>query len=107
MNEFIKKSQIVITHGGPGSIFHVIQNGKIPIVVPRNSSFNEHVDDHQILFTKRMQKENKIIAVYDIKDLGDKISNYLSLKNKCNIIKNNKNIFIEKFDMKIREIIKR
>ncbi len=107
MDKLVKESHIVITHGGPGSIFHVIQNGKIPIVVPRNSSFNEHVDDHQILFTKRMQKENKIIAIYDIKDLGDKINNYLFLKNKCNIIKNNKNIFIEKFDMKICEIIQR
>ena len=29
MNEIVKNSEIVITHGGPGSIFQVIQSGKI------------------------------------------------------------------------------
>ncbi len=58
MDKYVKKADIVITHGGPGSIFHPLQYGKIPIVVPRNPEFNEHVDEHQILFTKRL--ENRI-----------------------------------------------
>ena len=44
MDDLIKKSSIVITHGGPGSIFHPLRYGKIPIVVPRNPQFDEHVD---------------------------------------------------------------
>ena len=51
MDSYVQKARIVITHGGPGSIFHPLQYGKIPIVVPRDPNFNEHVDNHQILFT--------------------------------------------------------
>ena len=54
MERLTKTARIVITHGGPGSIFLPIQYMKKPIVVPRNPKFDEHVDNHQILFAKRM-----------------------------------------------------
>lgn len=76
MERYVKESNIIITHGGPGSIFQSLQYDKIPIVVPRNPEFKEHVDNHQILFTKRMEEERKIIAVYEIKLLKDNIVNY-------------------------------
>ena len=105
MDEYMRKSNIVITHGGPGSIFHPLQYRKIPIVVPRNPDFNEHVDNHQILFTKRLDKNSKIIGVYDIKDLNNIISNYKNLSMKCNISSSSKNEFIKKFDKVISEIM--
>jgi len=105
MDEYMRKSNIVITHGGPGSIFHPLQYGKIPIVVPRNPEFNEHVDNHQILFTKRLDKNSKIIGVYDIKDLNNTISNYKELSMKCNSHSSNKNDFIRKFEKVINGIL--
>ena len=102
MDEWIKKSDIVITHGGPGSIFHAIQYGKIPIVVPRNPRFNEHVDDHQILFTKRLENENKVIGVYDIKEIEACINNYEKNRKKCKINISNMNSYIGRFDNLIK-----
>jgi len=40
----------IVTHGGPGSILQVLARGRRPIVVPRDPSLGEHVDDHQQRF---------------------------------------------------------
>lgn len=98
MDQLIKKSNIVITHGGPGSIFQPLKYGKIPIVVPRNPDFNEHVDNHQILFAKRLEKENKIISVYKIDELRNKIKNYKEIVKNFDKHLNEKDKFIEKFN---------
>ncbi|NOR15435.1 MAG: hypothetical protein GQ544_07010 [Candidatus Aminicenantes bacterium] len=76
MNERIRHSRVVITHGGPGSIMSVLYNGKIPIVVPRQKTFSEHVDNHQMVFAKKLEEHNQIISVYDIKDIADRIHDY-------------------------------
>jgi len=98
MDTYVKTSDIVITHGGPGSIFHPLQYGKIPIVVPRNPEFKEHVDDHQILFTKRLENLQKIIAVYSIDELAVKVDNYKNLILGCKIGNFEKDNFIRSFE---------
>lgn len=105
MSEMMEKSNIIITHGGPGSIFQAIQFGKIPIVVPRNPKYNEHVDNHQILFTKRLELESKIIGVYNIDELGNFITQYNSKVKECNIHDSVNYNFIEKFDKLIDKIM--
>lgn len=105
MDRYVSKSDIIITHGGPGSIFHPLQYNKIPIVVPRNPEFDEHVDEHQILFTKRLEKNNKVIGVYDIRKLLSIINNYSDLFKKCKIDNSNKMNFIKKFEQEINGIL--
>ncbi|WP_236596154.1 glycosyltransferase [Enterococcus casseliflavus] len=53
MEEMIDNSRIVITHGGPSSFLSVLSKKKTPIVVPRYSKFNEHINNHQIEFAKK------------------------------------------------------
>lgn len=107
MNSYMKRSDIIITHGGPGSIFLAIQYHKVPIVVPRNPEFNEHVDDHQILFTKKLEDNKKVIAVYDIGDLNNKIEKFSELSSKCQVGITKKNNFTIKFEDLIEELIKK
>ncbi len=77
MQQALKDARIVITHGGPSSFIEALQFGKVPIVVPRQEKFNEHVNNHQVDFTKLIAKRmNNIIPVYDINDLGQTIDNY-------------------------------
>jgi len=76
MLEKIRQAKIVITHGGPGSIMSVLYAGKIPVVVPRQKSFSEHVDDHQMHFAKIMEEHDQILSVYDIDEIGDSILGY-------------------------------
>ena len=73
----VEEARIVITHGGPASFIMPLQIGKIPIVVPRQHRFGEHVNDHQVEFTRNVaERMGTIIPVEDINNLGDTITNY-------------------------------
>lgn len=76
MVTYAEQADVIITHGGPGSIMLALQYGKVPIVVPRQKKFGEHVNNHQVDFTCRMEQEGKIAAVYDIDELSKKIDEY-------------------------------
>ena len=53
-DDLIKNCTIRITHGGVSSINKGLINNKKIIVIPRSSSFNEHIDDHQKEFTSKL-----------------------------------------------------
>lgn len=80
MQTCIDEARIIITHGGPASFIAALQVGKVPIVVPRKSELNEHVNDHQVEFSRAVaQRRNNILVVEDIETLGQTISNYDAL----------------------------
>ena len=102
-NEMINKieeARIVITHGGPASFIMPIQKGKIPIVVPRQEKYNEHVNNHQFEFVKAIEERmNNIIPIYDISDLKENILNYDNImKNRRKNVENNNTKFVEKLE---------
>ena len=72
-NELNKKANIIISHGGAGSLIQAFQYHKTLIVVPRTKKYDEHTDDHQIQIAKELERQGKIIAVYNIKNLMDAI----------------------------------
>lgn len=73
----VEDARIVITHGGPASFIMPLQIGKTPIVVPRKYQFGEHVNDHQVEFTRNVaERMGTIILVEDISKLGEIIINY-------------------------------
>ncbi|MDK2836727.1 MAG: hypothetical protein PWP21_1504 [Thermosediminibacterales bacterium] len=74
--ENMRKAKIVITHGGPASIIQVLQMGKVPVVVPRQKRFKEHVDDHQVKFCQKAAEFLSIIPVYEIDELENIVVNY-------------------------------
>lgn len=47
-------ADLVVCHGGPATILEARRHGHLPIVVPRDPSRGEHVDDHQQLFARRL-----------------------------------------------------
>lgn len=82
MIRLIRKARMVITHGGAGSILMCLALNKIPLVFPRYHKYGEHLDDHQVEFTKRMETEGKILAVYDEAELIDRVEHYDLLSSK-------------------------
>lgn len=42
-----RAADVVVTHAGVGTVMDLLNMGKAPVVVPRRSSHDEHVDDHQ------------------------------------------------------------
>lgn len=80
MEKNVADSRIVITHGGPASFIMPLKIGKIPIVVPRQLCFNEHVNNHQVEFVKAVSEcMGTIIPIVDIEKLGEMIENYDSI----------------------------
>ncbi|MPQ37620.1 multidrug MFS transporter [Lactobacillus plantarum] len=61
MKKNIRDARIVITHGGPSSFMEVLENKKIPIVVPRLKKYAEHVNNHQFTFAEEFNKKYKDI----------------------------------------------
>ena len=75
MREYINNARIVITHGGPASFMEVLNYSKVPIVVPRQKRYQEHVNDHQLDFAQKVvEKGYQIKIIDDIKDLKDMIN---------------------------------
>ncbi|MBP3326777.1 MAG: glycosyltransferase [Coprococcus sp.] len=82
MIKLVDEARIVITHGGPSSFIMPLQIGKTPIVVPRRHEFNEHVNDHQVYFSKSVaERMGTIIVVEDIDKLGETIKAYDEIIN--------------------------
>ncbi len=77
MLRYVGEARIVITHGGPSSFIMPLQVGKVPIVVPRQKQFGEHVNDHQVAFCREVaERQGNIIVVEDIGKLGGVIAEY-------------------------------
>ena len=107
MQENIEKARIVITHGGPASFIAPLSIGKIPIVVPRKKEFNEHINNHQLEFSKEVAKRMKnIIVVETEEELKNAIINYdkivKQLSNKNN---SNNKAFIKRLITEIEGIL--
>lgn len=77
MREYVDVARIVITHGGPASFIMPLRVGKVPIVVPRQKQYDEHVNDHQLEFAHNVaERMGTIIPVDDVEELGRVITEY-------------------------------
>lgn len=109
MLKLVEQARIVITHGGPSSFIMPLQIGKTPIVVPRRYEFNEHVNDHQVIFAEAVAKRmGMIIVVNDIEQLADTINNYDCIVNKMSgELKSNNARFNKELGEIVAEMFKR
>jgi UDP-N-acetylglucosamine transferase subunit ALG13 len=65
------RAAAVVCHGGPGTILGARQAGAVPIVVPRQHRLGEHVDDHQVLFSRRLAAEGGVFLAESEASLHD------------------------------------
>ena len=109
MNDYVGKARIIITHGGPSSFIAALQVGKIPIVVPRQTEFDEHVNNHQVDFCEAVQKRHgNILVVKDIIQLGNTIKQYDELVDAMPTnIKSNNAEFCRELERIVGEVLKR
>lgn len=54
LQRLLAAADVVVTHGGPATITQARAAGHVPVVVPRQHALGEHVDDHQVLFARRL-----------------------------------------------------
>lgn len=94
LNVLIDRADLIITHGGVGSIIMCLKKRKKIIAVPRMSKYGEHVNDHQLQIVNNFDKEGYIKGVVNLEILGktiEDIKNNFTPKefksNTSNIIK--------------------
>lgn len=73
MLKLYERATVAIVHGGPGCILDVRATGKIPLTMPRRPWLGEHVDEHQVKFTKVMDEYGEAHLVHDQEDLFKKL----------------------------------
>lgn len=73
LEEFQNQADLIITHGGVGSIISSIRKGKKVIAVPRKHEYEEHVNNHQIDIVKNFNEQGYIIGIEKVEDLKQAI----------------------------------
>jgi beta-1,4-N-acetylglucosaminyltransferase len=63
--EHVRRARVVVTHAGAGSILVGLVNGKRPVVLPRCEPLGEAVDDHQLVFGRRLATLGLITLIED------------------------------------------
>lgn len=75
MDNLILEADLIITHGGVGSIIKSIKLGKKVIAIPRLKEYGEHVNNHQIQIIKNFDTKEYIKGVFDLENLKNIIEN--------------------------------
>ena len=86
-DKLIKECDILITHGGVGSIIAGLKNSKIVIAAPRLKKYNEHVNDHQLQIIENFEKAGYILYLKDFDKLNiilEKVKEFKPKKFKSN-----------------------
>lgn len=91
LKQLIDKANLIITHGGVGSIINAIEENKKVIAVPRLKKYKEHVNDHQLDIIKSFDDAGYIIGLDSVEKLGDALKNVKDFEPK-RYIKNTGNI---------------
>jgi UDP-N-acetylglucosamine transferase subunit ALG13 len=68
-NKLIKKADLIITHGGVGSIMEGIKNGKKVLAAPRLKRYGEHDNDHQLQIIEEFANMGYILPLKDFNKL--------------------------------------
>lgn len=82
IEELSKTCRIYISHSGVGSLVMPFKYRKPVIAVPRLKEFGEHIDNHQLQIAKEMEKEGRIIALYDMNKMEDALRKASKMKIK-------------------------
>ena len=76
MIRLVKEARVVICHAGVGSTLLCLSLGKVPVIVPRKKRFGEHVDNHQLELSRKLDEQKRVIVGYDLQNLASYVKNY-------------------------------
>ncbi len=73
LEKYQEQAELIITHGGVGSIITSIEKGKKVIAVPRLHKYSEHVNNHQKEIVELFNKKGAIIGINGVEELKQAI----------------------------------
>lgn len=81
-DELIKECDILITHGGVGSIITGLKNNKKVIAAARLKKYGEHTNDHQLQIIKNFSAAGYILSLDDFDQLEYVLQQAMTFKPK-------------------------
>ena len=81
-SDLIKECDLLITHGGVGSILTGLKNNKKVIAAPRLKEYGEHTNNHQLEIIEKFSDSGLILPLYDFDNLGKALKNISKFKPK-------------------------
>ena len=99
MNKYVNNADLIITHGGTGSIIGPLKKGKKVIACARKKEYLEHVDNHQEQIVDVFADSGYILKLDENVTLTDVIKKSKKFKVK-KFISNTEN-FIKKLEIEI------
>ena len=80
--DLMKSCDILITHGGVGSIITGLKNDKKVIAAPRLAKYKEHTNDHQLQIIEKFSDTGLILPLYDFNNLAKTLKDIKKFKPK-------------------------
>lgn len=74
-DKLINECDILITHGGVGSIITGLKNNKKVIAAARLEKYGEHTNDHQLQIIDNFSESGYILKLDDFDKLGELLKN--------------------------------
>lgn len=74
LDAMMHRADAIVCHGGPSTIMEARRAGLVPVVIPRDPSKGEHVDDHQLRFTEFMAGKGAILAARTKAELSNHLT---------------------------------
>ena len=90
LEQLIIKADLIITHGGVGSILTALKHNKKVIAAPRLAKYGEHTNDHQKEIIDEFSKRGYILALKDFNKFDKVLAKSVNFKPK-KYESNNKN----------------
>lgn len=94
LNEYVDKCDLLITHGGVGSIVDALKKGKKIIAAPRLKKYNEHTNDHQLQIINAYYKQGYILKLTNFDKLDEVLKKAKKFKPKKYV--SNNDFFVQK-----------
>lgn len=101
-DEYISNANVVICHGGTGAIVSSLKRGKKVIAIPRNSKFDEHVDDHQFQIVQMFADLKLIEPCFETEKLYQAMNNCATTEYQ--MFKSNNAVFVDEIRKDIEQI---
>lgn len=94
--KYMKECDLLITHGGVGSIIGGLTHNKKIIAAPRLKKYKEHTNDHQKQIIDSFSEDGYILKLDDFDDLDKVLEKSKKIKPKK--YRSNTNKFINKLE---------
>lgn len=72
-DKLMDEAELIVTHGGVGSILGAIRKNKKVIAIPRLSKYKEHTNDHQTQIVDEFVKRGYILTCKNLSKISETI----------------------------------